>query len=117
MRSMYISQDNGITFNEWKEMTGLAVNPDANRNGNLFDDDRCDRGSKCSLFECSRLNLGRSMHGKKRVRSFSVGGTETAVAYYVCNHPTLKDARRNRNRIACVAMDRVVVQGTNPMIL
>ncbi|HWP93165.1 MAG TPA: hypothetical protein VNN20_13310 [Thermodesulfobacteriota bacterium] len=99
-----ISQPKGITFNEWKSRSGLAVNPDFNRNGNLFDDDNFTGEASALYLNAVDLNLGRSMHGK------SGGGK---VAYYVCNYPTLKDARRNRNRIACVAMDRSVVQGVN----
>jgi hypothetical protein len=99
-----IFQPNGITFNEWKRDNGFAMNPDANRNGNPFDDDNITGEVSALYTNLVDLNLGRSMHAKK------VGGD---VAFYVCNHLTVTDARFNRNVQACVAMDFSVVPGVN----
>jgi hypothetical protein len=104
---------NPITFAGWKRRNGLAVNPDANGNRTAFDivDDIINfvlHGEVSALyFNAGDLNLARSMHGRS---GRDIRGRET-VAYYVCNHKTIEDARLNRNLIACVAMDYSVVDG------
>ena len=104
------SQPNGITFNEWKSRNRLAVNLDDNGNGNLFDDDNTTGEASALYLNAVDLNLGRSMHGKKSLNVPEVGET---VAYYVCNYPSLEEAQKNDNLVACVAMDYSVVTGVN----
>ncbi len=84
------------TFAAWKTANGLAVDPDANSNGNNFDDDGATGEVSAAYENAADLGFGRAMHAKK------VGSD---LAFYVCNYPTVDEARLDINLIACVAME------------
>lgn len=96
--------DQKTTFKKWKRRNGFRVNPDANRDGNAFNDDRKIKEESAVYLNAVDLHLGRAMHAKKR---------KDGLAYYVCNHPTANDAVRGKKLIACVAMEYSVVPGVN----
>lgn len=82
----------------------MRVNPDANKDGNAFNDDKVTKEVSAAYLNAIDLNLGRAMHAKKRTNG---------LAYYVCNHRTANDAVRGKKLIACVAMDYSAVLGVN----
>lgn len=84
------------TFDKWKQVNGLAADPDANNNGNDYDDDGATGETSAAYDNAADLGFGRAMHAKK------VGSD---LAFYVCNYPTADEARLNINLIACVAME------------
>ncbi len=84
------------TFTAWKLANGLADNPDANNNGNDFDDDAATGEVSAAYENAADLGFGRAMHAKK-------AGND--LAFYVCNYPTVDEARLDINLIACVAME------------
>jgi hypothetical protein len=84
------------TFADWKSANSMAVNPDANNDGNLYNDDATTGEVSAAYANAGDLGFGRGMHAKK------VGNN---VAFYVCNYPTVDEARINANQGACVAME------------
>ncbi|MCI0601875.1 hypothetical protein L0156_02580 [bacterium] len=92
-----IDPTNGkTTFSSWKGANSLANDPDANNNGNNFDDDSATGEFSAAYENAADLGFGRAMHAKK------VGSD---LAFYVCNYPTVDEARLDINLIACVTME------------
>lgn len=84
------------TFADWKTANGFPPDPDINNDGNNFNDDAPPDRVSAVYENAVDLGFGRAM---QQVRSGS------DLAFYVCNYPTVDEARLDINLIACVAME------------